>query len=135
MIGLCPFARTDGDWEGWLKFFLRGVCEVSLGATNTARAILTMREKHRGLIVDKQRGNANGLKLLDYLYEKPIISIKKAATVLECNYVTAAKTIEVFELLNILKETTGKQRNRIYTYQPYLDLFKHQELQNTETRV
>jgi Fic family protein len=36
--------RTYGDWEGWLKFFLRGIFEVSQSATATARSILNLRE-------------------------------------------------------------------------------------------
>jgi Fic family protein len=42
--------RTEGNWEGWLKFFLKGIFEVSESATITARAILNLREKHRELI-------------------------------------------------------------------------------------
>src|SRR5208337_73349 len=42
--------RNDGDWEGWLKFFVRGVYEVSQEATETARQILGLREEHRRLL-------------------------------------------------------------------------------------
>ena len=52
-----------GDWEGWLKFFLRGVRDVSLEATETALKIISLREEHRQLVVGGVRG-ANGLALL-----------------------------------------------------------------------
>jgi Fic family protein len=59
--------RFDGDWEGWLKFFLKGVYEVSVSATSTARRILELRESHRKLLENPD--------LLEYLFEQPIVSI------------------------------------------------------------
>src|SRR5208283_644880 len=56
--------RRDGDWEGWLKFFLRGVYEVSQSATSTARTILNLREQHRQAVTDV----GAGARLLDYLF-------------------------------------------------------------------
>jgi Fic family protein len=72
--------RHDGDWEGWLKFFLRGVFQVSQAATNAARELLAMREEHCRLIVD----NVNALRLHDYLFERPVISIRAAEAHLGC---------------------------------------------------
>jgi len=59
--------RHDGDWEGWLKFFLRGVSEVSQAATDTACAIINLREKHRH---QASQISADALNLLDFLYKK-----------------------------------------------------------------
>jgi hypothetical protein len=59
--------RLDGNWEGWIKFFLRGVVEVSVEATKTARSILALREAHRQVVDTPQ--------LLDYLFERPLISV------------------------------------------------------------
>ena len=119
--------RNDGDWEGWLRFFLRGVSEVSQAAAHTARAILTLREEHRQQIAQGAAAT-NGLRLLDYLYEHPIVSIRMVQRHLDCAYVTAAHVVDDLERLGILKEITGQQRNRRYRYEPYLALFDHQEL-------
>ena len=119
--------RNDGDWEGWLRFFLRGVYEVSQAATDTARAILSLREAHRQRIAELSSAT-NGLRLLDYLYEHPIITIRMAERHLGCSYVTAANVIEGFQSHDILREITGHQRNRRYRYDPYLSLFDHQAL-------
>jgi Fic family protein len=115
--------RNDGDWEGWLRFFLRGVHEVSESATSTARAILNLREQHRGMII-KMSGNAGVLRLLDHLFEQPVISVKIAAEYLQCSYIYANKLIHQLVELEMLRETTGGQRNRRYAYKPYLDLFE-----------
>jgi Fic family protein len=118
--------RNDGDWEAWIKFFLRGVYETSESATATARDILALREAHRERIGREYTGSAYGLRLLDYLYERPLLTIGMARKELGCAYTTASNLIERFAGLGILVETTGRQRNRRYSYRPYLDLFERQ---------
>ena len=116
--------RTNGDWEGWLKFFLRGICEVSESATTTARSILNLRETHREIIGQKISSSNYGLRLLDFLFEQPIINIKLAEEHLQCVYATASKAIEQLVELGLLREITGGQRNKLYRYEPYLILFQ-----------
>jgi Fic family protein len=118
--------RHDGDWEGWVKFFLRGVFEVSQGASDTARAILDLREQHRKLIATELPSGASGLRLLDHLFQSPLISVRLAERHLECSYVTASNLIQQFERVGILREITGQQRNRRYRYEPYLSIFDRQ---------
>ncbi|HYA42217.1 MAG TPA: Fic family protein [Syntrophobacteraceae bacterium] len=120
--------RNDGDWEGWLKFFFQGIYEVSLAATETARAILELREAHRDMIAQHLAGSTNGLRLLDYLFEHPLVSVRMAQEELRSAYVTAGNVIEEFERLGILREITGLQRNRLYRFDPYLSLFDRQAL-------
>ncbi|MBF2008740.1 MAG: Fic family protein [Chlorogloeopsis fritschii C42_A2020_084] len=116
--------RTDGDWEGWLKFFLRGVFEVSQSATATARSILNLRETHREIIGQKISSSNYGLRLLDFLFQQPIVTVRLVEEHLQCAYVTASKTVEQFVELGFLREITGWQRNRLYRYEPYLALFQ-----------
>ncbi len=115
--------RNGGDWEGWLKFFVRGVGEVSREATETAQAILKMREENRQAIAAKLGGNAFALSLLDLLFEQPLVTISIVEQRLKCVYVTASKLVEHFVQLELLKEITGHRRNRRYRYEPYLALF------------
>jgi Fic family protein len=86
--------RNDGDWEGWLKFFLRGVYEVSQSATDTARAILELRERHRQTIAGGVAVGSNAAALLDHLFKQPLVSIRDAEAVMGCSYVTAARVVE-----------------------------------------
>ena len=117
--------RNDGNWESWLKFFLRGVEEVSTEAIATSRRIFALREEHREAI-NKNLGSgaAAGLRLLDYLYQQPIVSVRMVEQHLKSSFVTANKLVEQFVKLDILEETTGGQRNRRYSYSPYLALFQ-----------
>jgi Fic family protein len=116
--------RRDGHWEGWLKFFLRGIVEVSRSATETARAILHLRETHRQWIGDRLAGRAAlGTRLLDYLFEQPIVSVPLVEKRLDCSFATANKLVEQLVELGLVREMTGWQRNRRYRYDPYLALF------------
>jgi len=111
--------RQSGDWEGWIKFFLRGVSEVSQAATDTARKILALREEHRQRVKHQA--------LLDYLFEQPLVSIQMVQKRLGCGFPTARKYVEQFAKQGILRETTGFQRNRLYRYDTYLSLFESPE--------
>lgn len=116
--------RRDGDWEGWLKFFLRGVFQVSQSATETARTILTLREEHRHMVSEKLgKRSGPGTNLLDILFQQPILSVDMAKERLGSSFVTANKLIERLVELGILREVTGGKRNRRYSYTAYLALF------------
>ena len=108
--------RQSGNWEGWIKFFLRGVHEVSQAATGTARKILALREEHRQRVKHQA--------LLDYLFEQPLVSINTVQKRFGCGFPTAKKYVGQFAKEGILRETTGFQRNRLYRYDPYLSLLK-----------
>jgi len=113
--------RSEGEWEGWLKFFLRGVQEVSRQATDTSRAIIELRELHRQIL----SGNALGIRLLEYLFEQPIVTVRMVEKRLECSFATANKLVGNLERLGLLKEVSPRKfRNRSYRYNPYLSLFE-----------
>jgi len=114
--------RNDGNWEGWLKFFLTGVEEVSRNATSTARAILSLREERRQTLASYP----NALRLLDYVFEQPILTVRLAEKYLKCSYVTAATTIDFLVDRGVLRETTGRKRNRIFRFDALLNLFQPQ---------
>lgn len=116
--------RDAGDWESWLKFFLEGVAEVSNEATGTARRIVDLREQHRTLIVDAfGRAAANGLKVLETLYSRPIITVNDIADVTGVTYPAANNLMARFVKAGLLAEITGQARNRRFRYGAYIDLF------------
>lgn len=120
---LLQATREDGDWEGWLKFFLRAVLETAGEATDTARAIVNYRERRQTEIREVLgRRAGNGLTLLDYLFGQPAITIPQAAEVLDVTYPTAADLVVDLEEVGILEETTGQSRYRRFVHRPYLDL-------------
>lgn len=115
--------REDGDWEGWLRFFLRGVAETAEEATLTARSIVELREAQRSQLVTEQLP-PNALRLLDFAYLRPIMNVSLAAGELGVTFATANKLVESFERLSLLHEVTGRRRDRIFRFTPYLALFE-----------
>jgi len=130
--------RSSGDWESWLRFFLTGVAETAEEATATARAILDLREQHRRLIQERTSG-VNGLRLLDLLFERPLVHVNLVKDSLGIAFVTANKLVEQLEGVGLLEEITGRKRDRIFSYSPYVALFRDEppgadraEVQETE---
>ena len=115
--------RESGDWEGWLRFFLTGVAETAEEAAFTARQILDLREEHRQLIQERVPG-VNGLRLLELLFERPLIHVKLVKDSLDIAFVTANKLVEQLASLGLLEEITGRRRDRVFSYAPYLSLFR-----------
>lgn len=124
--------RDEGAWEQWLAFYLRGVCEVSQEASNTAQRILRMREDHRMLIADRfGRAAGNGHRILEALYERPIMSVADIQALLGVTYVAANNLVSRFERTDLLTEITGQARNRRFRYDPYVTLFRDGDSDST----
>jgi Fic family protein len=115
--------RNDGNWEAWLRFFLRGVADTAEEATGIARAIVQLREEHRRLV--QERGpSARELQLLDLLFQRPLVNISLVSGRLDVTDVTASRLLDRLMELNLVEEITGQRRNRVYRYTPYWRLFQ-----------
>ena len=115
--------RKNGDWENWIKFFLRGIAEVSDEATESARAILKIKEDATNALYKKDRTNSNYQRLLNYLFEQPFIKRSDVEQYLDVSNPTAGSILEVFCQMNILVDCTpDKARNKMYAFGKYLDI-------------
>lgn len=116
--------RDDGAWEDWLAFFVDGIGRVAEEATGRALQIVQLREDHQRFIAEKLGKRApNALTLLDHLFRQPVVSAKLVETMVDVSQPTASALVRDLEEIEILRERTGKRRNRLFAYQPYLDLF------------
>ena len=115
--------RDRGDWEGWLRFFLRGVAETAEQATQRARAIVELREVQRDRVHEAGLPT-NAFRALDLLYRRPLVNVNLVLAELGVSFVTASKTVEGLRELGILEEVTGRRRGRVFRFTPYLDLFR-----------
>ena len=121
---LLQATRDEGAWEEWLAFFLRGVSVVSAQAAETARRILSLREHHRALIVDYLgRAAGSGHRVLEYLYERPIVSVNDIRDLIGVTYSAANQLVDRLVDIGVLSEITGQARNRRFRYGGYIDLF------------
>ena len=118
----------QGDWENWLAFFLRGIAEVSAQATETARRILVLREQHRALITAHLgRAAGNGHRVLEHLYERPIVTVEKVREIIGATYPAANQLVRKLAEHGILSEVTGQKRHRRFRYEAYIRLFDEPE--------
>ncbi|MDQ3070875.1 MAG: Fic family protein [Acidobacteriota bacterium] len=116
--------RNEGGWEAWIRFFLAGVVQVSAEAAETARRILELREQHRSAITERLgRGAANGHKVLESLYERPIVTVTDVQNRTGTTYAAANMLVRKLVEIGVLNEMTGFTRNRRFRYDPYVRLF------------
>lgn len=114
--------RTEGDWEAWLVFFLAGVKETAEQAVQTAQQLTKIFEHDRGRVQDIGKAAGSALRTLHLLQRHPILSIPKAAQLTRLS--TPAVTLALVSLMKmgIVKELTGKQRNKMFGYTQYLKI-------------
>ncbi len=114
--------RQAGAWETWMEFFLTGVAETAEQASETARDLIAMFEAHRQMIGTLGRAAPSALRVHEFMQARPIVTIQTVADGLQISFPTASGALENLEELDIVRETTGKQRGRIYAYSDYLAL-------------
>lgn len=113
--------RVNGNWEGWVKFFLTGIAIVSKEAASTAQQIVEFREE----MLRKARAcGKHEVALVDVLFEHPILDIRSAEKMLGCTYATAASAMQNLEKDGCVVETTGQKRNKLFKFSGYLRLFE-----------
>jgi len=108
--------RTEGDWSGWLHFFLVGVEETARAAVRQAGGLMDLRETYRQRLGRKP----NALKLLDELFVNPYITAARAVRVLGVSGPTARHAIALLQEEGVLGEMTGRSWGRIYLARPIL---------------
>jgi Fic family protein len=116
--------RRSGNWEGWMEYFLEGVGEIAEESANTARDLYRLVAKDRVRVVDAKNSSLTAVRLLELLPRHPVVTVAGSIRMLETTKPTASKAVGLLESLGILKETTGRKRDRAYKYAPYLDLLR-----------
>ncbi len=112
--------RVKGDWLGWLRFFLEGVQQTAQQATDTAGLILRLFDEDRRKVEGLGRKAGSAQRVLDQLRRHPITTIPNAVAQLHLTAPTIRSAIQSLETLGIVREITGKQRDRIYLYDQYV---------------
>lgn len=119
--------RTHNNINQWLKFFLTGVIETAKKGVTTFDGIMQLQKTLEVKI--KRLGNRSGdaKKVVDYLYTQPVIEVNRVEEIIQKSNVTAYKLIHSLEELEILTKVSGAQRNKLYVFSEYLDLFNRDE--------
>ena len=112
--------RTEGDWEGWVRFFLEGVISVAKLATETTERIVKLIEQDRQRIHGLKRAAGSALLVFDLAVTDIVLRIPDATERLPISEPTVATSMRHLEELGILREITKRPRNRVYVYDKYL---------------
>lgn len=118
--------RTHGDLTQWLKFFLEGIRQTAENAIQTFRSIIAMREESERAVLTLGKKSQLARNALHLLFSQPIVDGQDLAAAFHINITTALRLIEDLIRLNILRETTGFKRNRIFAFQRYIALFERE---------
>lgn len=108
--------RTDGDWIGWLRFFLAGVLETAQQGVRQAGELTAIRERFRKRLHDKPRA----LALLEALFANPYLSVARAARLLKVSLPTARQAVRLLQESGMLEEVSGRRWGRLYLARPIL---------------
>lgn len=121
--------RVEGDFEKWISFFIDGVRETAEQAVATARKLTTTFADDRRMIEGLGRPGVSALRVYLEFQKHPILSIPviQKKTGLSAPTVSAAMKLLTSENVSIIKELTGKQRNRVFGYKKYLDILDEGE--------
>lgn len=102
-----------GEWESWLLFFLQGISSQSQDAITHIERLGQLRAAYQEHL-RTERAAGRLLQALDVLFERPILNIRQLEAALGVPYPAAQRYMEKLEAMGILRETTGRSRNRIY---------------------
>jgi Fic family protein len=114
--------RTDGAWEEWLSFFLRGIIEVSRSTAETTQAIVEMIERDRDRVHELRRGAPTALRVLDLAVKGVVVRAPAAAKRLDLSSPPVYAAIGRLEDAGILREVTGRARGKTYVYDEYMKI-------------
>ena len=111
--------RKQGDWEGWLRFFLTGVAVTADDAVRVVAELTALTDSHR----QASRGlGTYGWPMIDLLAEQPVLTIRHASARLGATPSTVGRLLDQMVSMEIVDEITGLRRNRVYRYSPFLDV-------------
>ena len=112
--------RTEGSWEDWLAFFLDGVASTAHEAADTAERTLKLFAKNRSKIEKLGRGAASAMRVHELMQTSPYLRIRTAAKALRLTVPTVTSALNHLMELGIVKEISGRQRDRLFAYSEYV---------------
>jgi len=114
--------RRTGDWEGWMRFFLRGVKQTADQAVSSTRRLRDLFAADLEKITAVGRAAANIIRIHQQLQLQPVTSVNTIAAKLDMAVNTARSALTQMQTLGIVREITGGKYGRLYAYDAYLTI-------------
>lgn len=112
--------RMRGDWEGWTAFYLECVRSAADDGVELAARLFELHSADRRRVLADPASTVSAARLVDMLPERPVITAPMASEMLGVTAPTARKAIEIAVAAGVLRETSGRERDRVYSYHGYL---------------
>jgi Fic family protein len=113
--------RTEGDWEGWIGFFLEGVEVAAAGAEKDIVVLASLVAADRRRLLQHPKAGPASYRLFELLPTMPRFTVERARVALNTTFPTASGAIRLLQELGIVTELTGQKKNRSFSYQAYID--------------
>ena len=116
--------RHNGTWETWIEFFLEGIISTSTQTLDTVKKINKLFESDLAKIASLGRARFSCTQTLEYLKQLPQVSVQLLSQELKVSLPTARSSLNHMTNLEITKEISGKQRDKVYVYRKYLNILE-----------
>jgi Fic family protein len=116
--------RRSGNYEQWVSFFLEAVSAAATDSLETVEKLSALHKQNIEKLPVSNRKTDNLRRIFDYIEQYPIVDIKKTAQDLDLSYNTVSTAVKKLVTLGILKETTNTSRNRVFSYEEYLNILR-----------
>lgn len=124
-------ARYNGDWEKWNEFYVEGVHLTAKRVSKTIDMTVKLSEEDRKTLAEKYRSTENLWNAFEQLFARPKFTVNQLAEEINVSYNAAAEIVSKFEEAGMVKEITGRQRGKVYSYEKYMDIFRTIERERT----
>jgi Fic family protein len=112
--------RTKGDWEAWVDFFLEGVRDTAGNAVETARRLIALFEADQQRVQTLGRSASSTLRVFQAFKERPLLTVRRIAERTGLSFPAANQAVARLAELGIVREITGRRRERVYAYDQYV---------------
>jgi len=116
--------RTDGDWEGWLAYFLEGVAVIADESVKVIGTLFDLLTRDRSRYLESGVATVVGSRLFENLPQNPVVTVKSTVNICNTTKPTAAKAIGSLCDAGILREISGRSRDRTYEYVQYMGVLR-----------
>ncbi len=116
--------RENNDISQWFKFFLVGIIETAKNGIKTFDSILQLQKQNDEIIQSFRSRAGNAQIVINYLYQRPVINAEKVKSITKLSMPSAYKLLELLEKSQLIREVTGSQRGRMYSFENYLKIFR-----------
>jgi len=114
--------RIEGEWEEWLSFFARGVRDTASEALAVAQDLVALFQSDRRRVQELGRLSGSALRAQHALEQRPLTTASRLAARAKLSIPTANKVLAALERLGIVREITGRRRERVFVYDRYEQL-------------